>query len=32
MLTKELAISERVQPTFIEPMQVTLVRELPDGQ
>src|SRR5688572_6536117 len=32
MLSKELATLERVQPSFIEPMQVTLVRELPDGR
>ena len=31
MLTKELPTPERVQPCFIEPMQVTPVRELPDG-
>ena len=31
MLSKELATLECVQPSFIEPMQVTLVRELPDG-
>jgi bifunctional non-homologous end joining protein LigD len=31
MLTKELSASERVQPTFIEPMQVAPVRDLPDG-
>jgi ATP-dependent DNA ligase len=31
MLTKELSTLERVQPAFIEPMQVAPVRELPDG-
>jgi bifunctional non-homologous end joining protein LigD len=31
MLTKELSTTERVQPCFIEPMQVAPVRELPDG-
>ena len=31
MLTKELPPAERVQPNFIEPMQVAPVRELPDG-
>jgi hypothetical protein len=31
MLTKELSTVNRVQPSFIEPMQVSLVRELPDG-
>ena len=31
MLIKELSRSGRVQPGFIEPMQVSLVRELPDG-
>ena len=31
MLTKELSKAQRVQPSFIEPMQVSLVRELPDG-
>jgi hypothetical protein len=30
MLTKELSTVNRVQPSFIEPMQVSLVRELPD--
>ena len=30
MLTKELSPAERVQPYFIEPMQVAPVRELPD--
>ena len=32
MFTKELSTTERVQPYFIEPMQVRAVRELPDGQ
>ena len=31
MLTKELSTTERVQPCFIEPMQVAPVRDLPDG-
>jgi hypothetical protein len=31
MLTKELAIAERVQPCSIEPMYAEAVRELPDG-
>jgi len=31
MLTKELDITERVQPCFIEPMYAEAVRELPDG-
>ena len=31
MFTKELSTAERVQPAFIEPMQVSPVRELPDG-
>jgi ATP-dependent DNA ligase len=31
MLTKDLSTSKRVQPCFIEPMQVAGVRELPDG-
>ena len=31
MLTKELPTAERVQPSFIEPMQVAPVRQLPDG-
>ena len=31
MLTKEFTTTERVQPCFIEPMQVSPVRELPDG-
>ncbi len=31
MLTKELAIAERVQPRFIEPMYADAVRELPDA-
>jgi bifunctional non-homologous end joining protein LigD len=31
MLTKELNSADRVQPAFIEPMQVQPVRELPDG-
>jgi bifunctional non-homologous end joining protein LigD len=31
MITKELSREPRVEPTFIEPMQVQPVRELPDG-
>ena len=31
MLTKELAIAERVQPRFIEPMYAEAVGDLPDG-
>ena len=31
MLTKEISTAKRVQPAFIEPMQVVPVRELPDG-
>lgn len=31
MLTKELSKAQRVQPSFIEPMQVSPVRDLPDG-
>ena len=31
MLTKELSTAARIQPSFIEPMQVSPVRELPDG-
>ena len=31
MLTKELTTPDRIQPCFVEPMQVTPVRELPDG-
>jgi ATP-dependent DNA ligase len=31
MLTKGLSVGHRLQPCFIEPMQVTTVRELPDG-
>jgi ATP-dependent DNA ligase len=31
MLTKELSIAERIQPSFIEPMYAEAVRELPDG-
>lgn len=31
VLTKELSTIERVQPSFIEPMQVAPVRELSDG-
>jgi hypothetical protein len=31
MLTKEVCTSKRIQPRFIEPMQIALVRELPDG-
>jgi hypothetical protein len=31
MLTKELSIRERAQLCFIEPMEVSPVRELPDG-
>src|SRR5687768_5269971 len=29
--TKELSTAARIQPSFIEPMQVSPVRELPDG-
>jgi DNA ligase D-like protein (predicted ligase) len=31
MLTKELSLAERIQPSFIEPMYAEAVRELPDG-
>lgn len=31
MLTKNLSITERIQPSFIEPMYAESVRELPDG-
>jgi ATP-dependent DNA ligase len=31
MLTKEVSTLERVQPAFIEPMQVAPVRQLPDS-
>ena len=31
MLTKELSTTDRVQPSFIEPMQVEPVRQLPDS-
>jgi bifunctional non-homologous end joining protein LigD len=31
MITKELSIVQRVQPSFIEPMYAEAVRELPDG-
>ena len=31
MLTKELTAETRIQPVFIEPMEVLPVRELPDG-
>jgi hypothetical protein len=31
MLTKEFATPERVQPSFIDPMQVTAVCALPNG-
>jgi ATP-dependent DNA ligase len=31
MLTKEFPTAARVQPSFIEPMQVAPVRQLPDG-
>jgi ATP-dependent DNA ligase len=31
MLTKELSATERVQPCFIEPMQVAAVQQLPGG-
>ena len=31
MSTKEISRAEHVQPCFVEPMQVSAVRELPDG-
>jgi hypothetical protein len=31
MPTKEISKAKYVQPCFIEPMQVSAVRELPDG-